>query len=318
MKIAILALFAILFFVPTIYAQQDNPFGDPSTDNIVIEYVKPVEMLKLMQEDGNPSYVLVDTQPPEAFAEGHIKGAINYPWTDHLSLPVTLPRNKMLILYCACNHDEDSIDMVKRLAQFGYLNTKVLEGGWFKWELLNYPQEGKPVVQPKGDITPAEQARITPFPVLVSGRQVGEPIPSFRVIDVTGKYKGQPSCYVCDYGEKPEVVAFFKTASPETEALIVKLNQLAKQQPTLNFEVILVAPTAKLWLERLAVRDKITIPLTYLRDGQKDIGIHVAKLNLATLNTTVIGTNRLVVANFVNLNPMNFWKLSEAAKAMLK
>ena len=114
------------------------------------------------------------------------------------------------------------------------------------------------------------------------------------------------------------VVAFFKSATPETEALIVKLNRLAKQQPTLNFEVIVIDPAAKLWLTRVARRDRIKIPLTYLRDGQKDIGIHVGKLNVVAANTIILGTNRVVVANFVNLHEAGFQKLSDAAATMLK
>jgi rhodanese-related sulfurtransferase len=29
--------------------------------------------------------------------------------------------------------------MTKKLRQFGYFRTKVLEGGWFKWLELGYP-----------------------------------------------------------------------------------------------------------------------------------------------------------------------------------
>ena len=48
----------------------------------------------------------------------------------------------MLVLYCPCNHDEDSLDMYKKLAEFGYLNTKILEGGWYKWVALKLPVDG--------------------------------------------------------------------------------------------------------------------------------------------------------------------------------
>ena len=104
-------------------------------------FIKPAEVLKMMQ-DKDTSFVLVDTQPEEAFADGHIPGAINYPWVQRVRPPISLPRDKMLVLYCPCNHDEDSIDMYKKLAEFGYLNTKILEGGWYKWVALKYPVEG--------------------------------------------------------------------------------------------------------------------------------------------------------------------------------
>ena len=311
LKAAFFVLLATLVFVPSLHAQ--DQFGDPTASQVVVENISPADTLKLIQKK-DTSYVLVDTQPPEAFEEEHVVGAVNFPWVDRITPPISLPRNKMLIVYCACNHDEDSIDMVKKLAEFGYLNTKVLEGGWFKWQDLKYPTAGtkaSPVIgRPKVYSRPME--------ALASGRQAGEPIPSFRIIDVTGKYKGQPACYVCDYQEKPEVVAFFKDASPETEVLIVKLNSLAKQQPKLNFEVIMIEPTSKDWLEQLAIRDNVTIPLTYLQNGQKDVGIRVAKLNLEASNTVVLGVNRKVVVNFVNLDGASFQQLSDAAVEMLR
>ncbi len=99
-------------------------------------------MKKMMDNQDDKSFQLVDTQPEEAFAEGHIPGAINYPWVQQVKPPIPLPRNKMLVLYCPCNHDEDSLDMYKKLAEFGYLNTKILEGGWYKWVALKLPVDG--------------------------------------------------------------------------------------------------------------------------------------------------------------------------------
>ena len=59
-----------------------------------------------------------------------------------LSSPITLPRNKTLVLYCPCTGDDaDAIDMAKKLRMFGYFNTKILRGGWFQWEELGYPIE---------------------------------------------------------------------------------------------------------------------------------------------------------------------------------
>jgi rhodanese-related sulfurtransferase len=50
----------------------------------------------------------------------------------------------MLILYCACSHEEDSTDVAEKLMrEFGYNSIKVLEGGWLRWVELNYPIEKK-------------------------------------------------------------------------------------------------------------------------------------------------------------------------------
>ena len=105
------------------------------------DFMKPEELLKLI-ETGSTDVIIVDNAPTMAWEEEHIPGAISYPWVRAIMPPVTLPRNKTLVLYCPCAGDDaDSIDMAKKLRQFGYFRTKILEGGWFKWEELGYPIE---------------------------------------------------------------------------------------------------------------------------------------------------------------------------------
>jgi 3-mercaptopyruvate sulfurtransferase SseA len=55
--------------------------------------------------------------------------------------PIPLPRNKTLVLYGSCPNDTS--DMIKELAEFGYFNIKVMDGGWYKWVAMKYPAEGK-------------------------------------------------------------------------------------------------------------------------------------------------------------------------------
>ena len=103
------------------------------------EFITAMEVKKLMDE-GDTSFLLVDNAPALAFDEEHIPGAVSYPWVHDLTLPVTLPRNKTLILYCPCGPgDVDSIDIAKQLRRFGYFRLKVLEGGWFEWLDHEYP-----------------------------------------------------------------------------------------------------------------------------------------------------------------------------------
>lgn len=134
MRAAILALLLAALVAPAL--AQDDP-----TAQVEVQFVKPEAVLKMITDKAT-DFVLVDTQPEEAYEDERIVGAVNYPWVDHVKPPVPLPRDKTLILYCACAHDEDSIDMTKKLAEFGYLNSEVLEGGLFKWEDLKYPVEG--------------------------------------------------------------------------------------------------------------------------------------------------------------------------------
>ena len=101
------------------------------------------EELKKMIDSRAADFLVVSNDPQESFDEGHIPGATSFPWADTLKIPITLPRNKTLILYCSCAHEEDSSDMAAKLARFGYRNVKVLEGGFLKWSDLKYPIEKK-------------------------------------------------------------------------------------------------------------------------------------------------------------------------------
>jgi len=106
-----------------------------------VQRINPEELKKLIEAKAD--IVVIDNQPKSAYDTGHIPGAINFPWQRPIKAPVTLPRNKLLILYCACSHEEDSIDVADQIKEFGYNNIRLLEGGWLRWVELGYPIEKK-------------------------------------------------------------------------------------------------------------------------------------------------------------------------------
>ena len=97
------------------------------------------ELKKLIDAKATQDLVIVDTRPSEYFAEAHIPGAVNLPYADRIKTPVTLPRTKTLVLYCHCEHEEESTEMATKLEKLGYTKLKILEGGWPRWRELNYP-----------------------------------------------------------------------------------------------------------------------------------------------------------------------------------
>ncbi|HXX18550.1 MAG TPA: rhodanese-like domain-containing protein [Candidatus Acidoferrum sp.] len=327
---------AVLMALPARTAAQEEGgqgFEDPTAQAPPPEFISPADVKKMM-DNHDTSFVLVDTQPEEAFAEGHVPGAINYPWVPQVKPPVPLPRNKMLVMYCPCQHDEDSIDMYKKLTEFGYLNTKILEGGWYKWVALKYPVEGTDAASAikmaeaaaANAAAPAQPAAAQPVAAtttvaagpLTSGRAVGAVTPSLRVIDVTGKYKGQDTCYVCEYGPAPTVIGFFNKPSDQAADLIVKLDALVKSQKNLKgFVVMTEGAESKDWLEKLAADKGIQIPLVYFARGLQDSGMRIYKLNPAVDNTVLVNINRQVVANFVNVTGSSFQQVEDASVKML-
>ena len=107
-----------------------------------LQHVSAGELKNLIESKSN--ILVVDAQPKKAYEAGHIKGAINFPWAKEIGGPVDLPRNRPLIIYCDCSHEEDSIDVAKQLIEeFGYdsNNIKVLSGGWSGWVKLGYATE---------------------------------------------------------------------------------------------------------------------------------------------------------------------------------
>lgn len=323
-------IFGMFLSVPVVSAQEDDggPVDPAAMAAPPVQFIKPADVLKLIQDKAT-TFQLVDTQPAEAFEEGHVPGAVNFPWVAQIKPPVSLPRNKMLILYCPCTHDEDSIDMTNKLAEFGYYNVKVLEGGWYKWVALKYPIEGTdttaaaaavPAAAPAAAAQPAAAAPAATAGPITSGRQVGEVTPSFRVIDATGKYKGQETCYVCEYGTAPTVIAFFDSPSDQAADLIVKLNALAKKSASKNlkaFAVMVNGPESKEWLEKLAQEKGIEIPLVFLRKGTKDLGVRLYHINTQAKNTFLVNDKRQVIANMVNVDDKSFQQVAEASTKML-
>ena len=107
----------------------------------VPEFMSPQELKSLIEAESD-EVVIVDTAAELIFEDERIPGSVNFPWVHGLALPVTLPRDKTLVIYCACNDHEDSVDMAQKLGLVGYLDVKVLEGGWFEWLDLGYETVG--------------------------------------------------------------------------------------------------------------------------------------------------------------------------------
>ena len=117
--------------------------GECREDYVYVpDFMSPEELKKHMDQHAT-DIVIVDTAAPPIWEEEHIPGAVNLTYTKNLTAPVPLPREKTLVLYCACKDHEDSSDMARQLSLLGYRKVKVLRGGWFKWVDLKYKTVSK-------------------------------------------------------------------------------------------------------------------------------------------------------------------------------
>ena len=168
LAIAAATIFAAgIFLAPATRAQDDPTLSDPTLVEAAAvppQTVAPADVLKML-DDKQSDTVLVDTQPPSGFDDTHIPGALNYPWVMRIkSFPIPLPRNKTLVFYGSCPND--TADIVKQLAQFGYFNVKIMDGGLDKWTAMKFPVTGTSVhAQPAPDLSqlvkPAKPASTT-------------------------------------------------------------------------------------------------------------------------------------------------------------
>jgi len=102
------------------------------------------EDLKKMIDGKKTDFLVVDVQPKAVYDISHIAGAVSFPWDDPLKSSGNLPRDKKLIFYCDCPHEEDSTSVATQLKQkFRYADVAVLKGRWSKWQELGYPVEQK-------------------------------------------------------------------------------------------------------------------------------------------------------------------------------
>jgi hypothetical protein len=155
---------------------------------------------------------------------------------------------------------------------------------------------------------------------IVSGLAIGATTQTIPVTDVTGPYKGERICYVCDFDKAPNVLAFFRDTSNATAKEIVQLNDLYVKNKSRNFKavvMIVAGESAKKWLEELNRSTRLEIPLTFFTKGPKDVAARVYNLNPAVANTFLVTVNRSVIANISDIGPEQFNRVAEAASELL-
>lgn len=145
MTLAVVAFVGLLILSAPAVRAQDDAAMDPDLITATAtppQTISPADVLKLMQSGDQTKFALVDTQPVDGYADTHITGALSYPWAMRIThFPIALPRDRMLIFYGSCSNDTS--ETIAHLAEFGYHNVKVMDGGLYKWEELKYPTTGK-------------------------------------------------------------------------------------------------------------------------------------------------------------------------------
>jgi rhodanese-related sulfurtransferase len=101
-----------------------------------VPFIEQAEAKKLL--DANGAAVL-DVRDVDAYLAAHIPGALQIPLARVEGEVPYLPKDKPLLAYCTCPHDEAAIEAVQIMQHGGMINARVLRGGLQEWTRLGYP-----------------------------------------------------------------------------------------------------------------------------------------------------------------------------------
>ncbi len=108
-------------------------------DREVIQINDPLRA-KRMVESGD--YVVVDVRWQEAYVEGHIPGAVNFPlddlWNDEQSVLKLVKPEDNILAYCAGVTCSDSHTFAEHLMEMGFLHVSVYAGGFSEWQEMSF------------------------------------------------------------------------------------------------------------------------------------------------------------------------------------
>jgi rhodanese-related sulfurtransferase len=103
-----------------------------------VEFIT-VEELKTKVTANDP-VTIIDVRGSESYAASSttIKGAMHFKvrrLKSRLAFPPLkdLPRDQMIVTYCACQRDESSTAAAQILQSSGFTRVRVLKGGWQEW-----------------------------------------------------------------------------------------------------------------------------------------------------------------------------------------
>src|SRR5262249_37937839 len=93
---------------------------------------------------------VIDVRDTKTYISGpRIKGSIYFKLrrlSYRLTMPPLrdLPRDREVVTYCACPHDEASIHAARIFLDAGFKHVRVLHGGWQMWLKVDGPTEPRP------------------------------------------------------------------------------------------------------------------------------------------------------------------------------
>jgi len=106
--------------------------------------VRRLGLAEFLMLEKAPGTVIVDARSPEAFAVGHVPGAVNLPLETASDDPAALARlapGPNLVVYCDDSGCLVSTRLARLIRERTGRNAMVYEGGWEEWSAVGMPHE---------------------------------------------------------------------------------------------------------------------------------------------------------------------------------
>lgn len=85
----------------------------------------------------NPKVLVIDVRTPQEFAQGHVKGAVNWPLQEIERWWNRVPKDRLVYIHCNTQHR--SAVAVRYLMSKSYQNLNLVTGGIQAWIARGYP-----------------------------------------------------------------------------------------------------------------------------------------------------------------------------------
>ena len=132
-------LICLVGFMPITAARQQSA--------IAPEFITAEQLKQKLA--GDQAITVIDVRDTKTYINSaRIKGSLYFklrrlPYRLTMSPLKDLPRDRELVTYCACPHDEASIQAARIFLEAGFKRVRVLQGGWQMWLRINGQTEAR-------------------------------------------------------------------------------------------------------------------------------------------------------------------------------
>jgi rhodanese-related sulfurtransferase len=117
------------------------PIGSPTAPSSDVRRITPADLAAAMARG---QVLVLDVRLPGEYAIRRLPGAQLLPAPTSAATLPPLPHDRLLVTYCACSDDGESVAVARLLRGAGYADVAALAGGLTAWEDTGRPLDTTP------------------------------------------------------------------------------------------------------------------------------------------------------------------------------